>query len=92
MSRVIGDSRGPAESADCRPSRRHWSAHRHRGSKDGVVCRVNIYTGCSSAEPGRPARTLDVDDPRILHVVASFIDTINTHGLPTCTLTDIQSV
>jgi hypothetical protein len=25
-------------------------------------------------------------------VVASFIDTINTHGLPTCTLTDIQSL
>ena len=36
MSRVIGDSRGPVESADCRPSRRHWSAHRHRGSKDGL--------------------------------------------------------
>jgi hypothetical protein len=36
MSRVIGDSRRPVESADCRPSRRHWSAHRHRGGKDGL--------------------------------------------------------
>jgi hypothetical protein len=59
-----------SKSADCRPSRRHWSAHRHRGGKDGLfVASTSTPAAQAQNQAGLPVPSTSTSTIRASHVL-----------------------